>query len=189
MSKPAAPKEPWGDMLKRIFFNGTNPLTDDGGGKIVGVGIKAGQEVIFSKIVRKFVRSDSKSWMNLAIFSLLTAAFDDGLGAWYGVHKSSREQGFEDVAKEFPRPVLSCLAINYIMHSMAMGIHNPMRSFGFKELLIQLAAKDLAEGGCAVLAQNFQDAAKKIDALQDLRFRQRQASRLRSKDEFPAVPA
>ena len=95
MSKPAAPKEPWGDMLKRIFFNGTNPLTDDGGGKIVGVGIKAGQEVIFSKIVRKFVRSDSKSWMNLAIFSLLTAAFDDGLGAWYGAHKSS--QGFEDV--------------------------------------------------------------------------------------------
>ena len=175
------PKEPWGDMLTRIFFNGTNPLTDDGGGKIVGVAIKAGQEVVYSKMIRKFMKADNKSWTHLAVFSLLTAAFDDGLGAWYGDHKSAREQGFEDVFKEFPRPVLSCIAINYIMNSVALGFHNPMRSFGFRELLIQLAAKDIAEGGNAVLAQNSEDGALKIDALNELDAKQRESSRLKPK--------
>ena len=116
MSQQAAAKEPWGDMLTRIFFNAT---------KIVGVAIKAGQEVVYSKMIRKFMKADNKSWTQLAVFSLLTAAFDDGLGAWYGDHKGAREQGFEDVFKEFPRPVLSCIAINYIMNSVALGFHNP----------------------------------------------------------------
>ena len=128
MSQQAAvvTKEPWGDMLKRIFFNGTAPLTDDGGTKIVGLAIKAGQEVVYSKVIRKFMRADNKSWMNLTIFSLLTAAFDDGLGAWYGDHKPAGQQGFGDVAMELPRPLLSCIAINYIMNSTALGFHNPM---------------------------------------------------------------
>ena len=112
----------------------------------MGTGIKAGQEVIYSKIIRKIMRADNKSWMHLVIFSLLTAAFDDGLGAWYGEHKHPQDQGFKDVAMEFPRPLLSCLAINYIMASSYMGLHNPMRSFGLKDLLIALAAKDAAEG-------------------------------------------
>ena len=181
MSQQAAvvPKEPWGDMLKRIFFNGTAPLTDDGGTKIVGLAIKAGQEVVYSKVIRKFMRADNKSWMNLTIFSLLTAAFDDGLGAWYGDHKPAGQQGFGDVAMELPRPLLSCIAINYIMNSTALGFHNPMRSFGFRELLIQLAAKDIAEGGNALIVQNFEGGKDKVEAYQELQARQRDASRLK----------
>ena len=178
-----APKEKWGDMLQRIFWNATAPLTDESGGKIIGVGIKAGQEVVYSKIIRKFMKADNKSWMALAIFSLLTSAFDDGLGAWYGEHKAASEQDLTDVAKEFPRPVLSCIAINYIMASAALGFHNPMRSFGFKELLIQLAAKDLAEGGNAVIAQNMDEGLKKINSLNHLQNKQRLASRLKGKEK------
>ena len=109
----AQPKEEWGAMMKRIFFNATAPLTDQEGGVVIGTGM--GQEVIYSKIIRKVMKADNKSWINLVVFSLLTAAFDEGLGAWYGEHKTPAEQGFGDVAKEFPRPILSCLAINYIM--------------------------------------------------------------------------
>ena len=170
-------------MLKRIFFNSTAPITDQEGGAIVGTGIKAGQEVIYSKIIRKFMKADNKSWTNLALFSVLTAAFDEGLGAWYGEHKTPTEQGFGDVAKEFPRPVLSCLAINYIMNTAAMGFHNPMRSFGFRELLIQLAAKDIAEGGNAVLAQNVETAAEKIGAFTVLQRKQYEAARLKKKED------
>ena len=148
-------KESWGDMGKRIVWNGTAPYTSEGGKAIVPTAIKAGQEVIYSKILRKFLKADNKSWLGLTMFSLLTAVFDEGLGAWYGEHKRPQDQGLSDVAMEFPRPILSCLAINYIMNVAYMGIHNPMRSFGFKELLIQLAAKDLAEGGNAIMAQNF----------------------------------
>jgi hypothetical protein len=180
---PVVAKEPWGDMLKRIFFNATNPITDDGGGKVVGLAIKAGQEVVYSKVIRKFMRADNKSWMNLTIFSLLTAAFDDGLGAWYGEKKAAAQQGFGDVAKEFPRPLLSCIAINYIMNSVGQGFHNPMKSFGFRELLIQLAAKDIAEGGNAVLVQQFKTAKDKIEAFQELQGRQRAASRLLKKPD------
>ena len=64
-----------------------------------------------------------------------------------------------------------------------MGFHNPMRSFGFRELLIQLAAKDIAEGGNAVLAQNVESAAEKIGAFTVLQRKQYEAARLKKKEE------
>ena len=181
MAQPTG-KEPWGDVFGRIFWNGLAPISDAGGGNIVGTGVKAAQEVVYSKIIRKFMKSDNRSWMGLIIFSLMTSAFDDGLGAWYGAHPASRDQGFGDVLKEIPRPILSCILINYIMATSYMGFHNPMKSFGFKELLIQLAAKDVAEGGLAILAQNMDNAKARIAGLNDLRDRQRDASRVKGKN-------
>jgi len=96
------------------------------------------------------------------IFSLLTSAFDEGLGAWYGEHKPSKDQKATDVLKEFPRPLLSCVAINWIMATAGLGFHNPMRSFSFRDLLYQLAAKDLAEGGNAILSQNMKNSEEHI---------------------------
>ena len=171
-------KESWGDMGKRIVWNSTANYTAEGGKAIVPTLIKAGQEVIYSKILRKFLRADNKSWMGLTMFSLLTAVFDEGLGAWYGEHMRPQDQGIGDVAMEFPRPVLSCLAINYIMHVSWLGIHNPMKSFGFKELLIQLACKDLAEGGNAIMAQNFDGASEQLAKGRGLQLRQYAYSRL-----------
>lgn len=174
-------QEPVGDTFKRIFWNGVAPLADNGGANIVGTGIKAGQEVIYSKVIRKFMKSDNRSWMSLVIFSLLTSAFDEGMGAFLGEHKASADQGFTDVLKEFPRPVLSCIAVNWIMATSYMGFHNPMRTFGFKELLIQLAAKDIAEGGNAILAQKMDNAKDKIALLNNLSGRQYASSRLKAK--------
>ena len=76
----------------------------------------------------------------LVVFSLLTSAFDDGLGAWYSSKKdfkASADMKMSDVIKEFPRPVLSCLAINWIMATANQGFHNPMKSFSFRELFGQ----------------------------------------------------
>ena len=171
-------KESWGDLGKRVVWNSTAPYTSEGGNAIVPTVIKAGQEVIYSKIMRKFLKADNKSWMGLTMFSLLTAVFDEGLGAWYGEHARPQDQKISDVAMEFPRPILSCLAINYIMHTSWMGIHNPMKSFGFKELLIQLAAKDLAEGGNAIMAQNFEGASEQLAKERGLKLRQFRYSRL-----------
>jgi len=84
------------------------------------------------------------------------------------------------VLKEFPRPILSCILINWIMATSYQGFHNPWRTFGFKELLIQLAAKDIAEGGNAILAQNMDAARDKIQGLNNLSGRQNAASRLKS---------
>ena len=127
------------------------------------------------------MKRDNKSWMHLAVFSLLTTAFDEGLGAWYGEHKPSKEQKIKDVLKEFPRPLLSCIAINWIMATSALGFHNPMRSFSFRDLLYQLAAKDLAEGGNAILAQNMKNSEKHIGRWNELQAKQRAASRLKRK--------
>ena len=53
-----------------------------------------------------------------------------------------------------------------------------MRSFGFKELLIQLAAKDLAEGGNAIMSQNFDGASEQLAKGRGLQLRQFRYSRL-----------
>ena len=90
---------------------------------------------------------DRKSWMELVMFSLVTAVTDEGMGAWYGKHKSSKEAGFMDVLQEVVRPILSVLSVNYIFNVSYQGFHNPMRSFSFMDFLISLGAKDLAVGG------------------------------------------
>jgi len=177
MAQPKASKEPWADTFGRIFWNGLSPIS---GKTFMGTGMKAGQEVIFSKIIRKVMKADNRSWIGLIIFSLLTAGFDDGLGAWYGEHKPSKDQGFGDVLKEIPRPIVSCILINYIMATSYMGFHNPLKSFGFRELLIQLAAKDVAEGGMAVLGQNVDAAKENVAGLNMLQALQNRASRLKS---------
>ena len=71
--------------------------------------LTVGQETVFSKIIRKMLRRDNKSWMELAVFSLLTRQTDGGFGAWYGYRKNSNEAGFTDVLMEAIRPVLSCV--------------------------------------------------------------------------------
>ena len=175
----AGTKEPWSDTIGRVVWNLTAPVTDDGGGIIKGTGIKAGQEVIYSKIIRKILKADNKSWMHLVLFSLVTAAFDEGLGAWWGDHKFPDDQGVMDVLKEFPRPVLSCLAVNYVFASTSLGIHNPLKSIGFKELLIMLAAKDAAEAGNAVLYKNVDSTRDAIGRWANFQGRQQNASRLK----------
>ena len=55
-----------------------------------------------------------------------------------------------------------------------------MRSFSFKDLLIRLSAKNLAEGGQTVMKQNIQATRQAIAAFEDLRDRQQAAARFRS---------
>ena len=80
---------------------------------------------------------------------------------------------------EFPRPILSCLAVNYVFASTSLGIHNPLKSIGFKELLIMLAAKDAAEAGNAVLYKNVNATRDPIARWANFQGRQRGASRLK----------
>ena len=150
------------DAIKQIGWNSVAPAADQGGAVIPGTLIKAGQEVIYSKVIRKMMGFDRKSWMELVMFSLVTAATDEGFGAFMGEHKRAKEMGFTDVLWEAPRPILSVLFVNWIFNVTYIGLHNPMRSFGFKDFLIALAAKDLSVGGNVLLAKNWQMAAEKI---------------------------
>ena len=162
---------------KQIFWNSIHPVADQGGSIIPGTGIKAGQEVIYSKVIRKMMGFDRKSWMELVMFSLVTAVTDEGMGSWYGVHKTSKQVGFMDVLKEAIRPLLSVLSVNYIFNVSYQGFHNPMRTFSFMDFLISLAAKDMALGGNAILAQNVTSAADFIGRYENARERAQIASR------------
>ena len=143
------------DKAKQIFWNCVAPLSAQDYKVIPGTAIKAGQEVIFSKVIRKMLKFDHKSWMELVMFSLVTSTTDEGMGAWYGdPDKRFGEMGMMDVLKEAVRPIVSVLAVEYIFQVSYVGFHNPMRSFSFMNFLIARAAKDLSVGGCAILAQN-----------------------------------
>ena len=156
------------ETATNTLWNSIAGVADDG--VLAGTGITVGQEVIFSKIIRKMMRRDNKSWFELIMFSLMTAQTDGGLGAWLSKRKLAAEAGFTDVLMDAIRSVLSCIACNYVLRVSERGIHNPMRSFGFVDLLIMLASKDLAYGGKAVLAQNtdaFREPIANSDALFD----------------------
>ena len=142
--------------------------------------VTVGQETVFSKIIRKMLKRDNKSWMELAVFSLLTRQTDGGLGAWYGYRKNANEAGFSDVLMDAIRPVLSCVFCNYVLRVGEMGFHNPVKTFGFMDLLIMLASKDLAYGGRAILSQNSDTMAKYVLSGDEQFARQTMVSRLLS---------
>ena len=169
------------DTVKQIGWNSVAPVADQSGGVIPGTAIKAGQEVIYSKIVRKMIGFDKRSWMELVMFSLVTSTTDEGMGAWYGAHKTSKQMGFLDVLKEAIRPLVSVLVVRYFFDVSYIGFHNPMKTFSFMDFLISLAAKDLAVGGNAILAQNVEPAAGFIAKYDDMRDRQGVASRFQMK--------
>ena len=146
------------EAAKVVLWNSVAAVADDG--IITPTLITVGQETIYSKIIRAVTGRAKKGWMELLMFSLLTSQTDAGLGAWYGERVPERDAGASDVMKEAIRPVLSCLFCNYVLNIAERGFHNPLKSFGFVDLLIQLASKDLAYGGKAVLAQSSESMAE-----------------------------
>ena len=105
------------EYASQLFWNAIAPVADQSGAVIPGTLIKGGQEVVYSKIIRKISGYDQKSYMELVMFSLVTQSTDMGFGAWYGKHKPGKEAGFMDVLMEAIRPILSCLVVNYIFNT------------------------------------------------------------------------
>ena len=172
----------WTAKMQEIGWNCVAPVADNDMAALPGTALKAGQEVIFSKVLRKMTKFDRKSWMELVMFSLVTSTTDIGAGAWYGKPPSYKDMGFMEVIKEAVRPIVSVLAVNYIFNVSYIGFHNPMKSFSFMDFIIALAAKDLAVGGTALIKQKGpQMLAEKVDSLDDLQRRQHLAARFASK--------
>ena len=166
---------------QEIGWNCVAPVADSEFKVLPGTAIKAGQEVIYSKVLRKMMRFDKKSWMELVMFSLVTSTTDIGGGVWYGVPPNGRTMTFMEVLQEAIRPIVSVLFVNYVFNVSYQGFHNPMKSFSFMDFLISLAAKDLAVGGNLILAKNNETAARQIALLSDLQRRQHIAGRFAAK--------
>ena len=162
---------------KDILWNSISAIADDS--VLTSTGITVAQETVYSKLIRKMIgKRYNKGWMELLTFSLLTAQTDAGMGAWYGERPSATQAGFGDVLKEVIRPVVSCLFNNYVVAVGSNGFHNPLKTFGFVDLLIMLVAKDLAYGGKAVLAQNSESMAQNLAGGDNQFARQTLVSRL-----------
>jgi hypothetical protein len=167
---------------QEIGWNCVAPVADSEFKVLPGTAIKAGQEVIYSKVLRKMMRFDKKSWMELVMFSLVTSTTDVGGGVWYGPPPTDpSSMTFMGVIQEAIRPIVSVLFVNYVFNVSYQGFHNPMKSFSFMDFLISLAAKDLAVGGNLILAKNNETAARQIALLSDLQKRQHIAGRFAAK--------
>ena len=166
---------------QEIGWNMVAPVADSEFKVLPGTAIKAGQEVIYSKVLRKMMKFDRKSWMELVMFSLVTSSTDAGAGAWMDPAKDYASMGFQDVLWEALRPIVSVLFVNYTFNVSYSGFHNPMKSFSFMDFIIALAAKDLAVGGNVILAKNIEAAKEHVARQGDLQRRQRLASRFASK--------
>ena len=167
------------DFANQQLWNNLAPLADQSGSVAPGTGIRTAQEVVYEKVIRKFMRSDRISWMEVILFSLATQVTDAGAGAWYGKYTSSDAAGFMDILKEFVRPLGSVILVNYVFDIFKSGLRNPMKSFSFKELLIRLSAKNVAEGGQAILSQNVSAVREYIKKYENLRDRQQLSARFR----------
>ena len=95
------------DFAKQQFWNSTAPITDSTA-VLPGTGIRAAQEVGYEKVIRKFMRADKLSWMDLA------------------EHRRYKDSSTAmDVLKEFVRPVGSVILINYVFDIFKNGLRNP----------------------------------------------------------------
>ena len=178
----AKKSDDWTAKIQEIGWNCVAPIADSDFAAMPGTAMKAGQEVIYSKVLRKMMKFDRKSWMELVMFSLVTSTTDVGAGAWYGKPPSYKDLDLMGVVKEAVRPIVSVLLVNYIFNVSYIGFHNPMKSFSFMDFIIALAAKDLAVGGTAILKQKGpKTLGEKIDNLDALQRRQHLAARFAAK--------
>ena len=166
-------------FITQTAKNVVAPVADDGGGVIGGTFITATQEVLYSKLIRKFLKGVDRGWMELYLFSIITAGTDAGLGAYMDPRQSANVVEWSTALMETVRPLLSVILCNYIIRVGNLGLHNPIKSFGFKELLVQLAAKEFAYLGNGVLSKNIDMMRNHIKKYESLQRRQHDASRLR----------
>ena len=182
MSSGTTTKKKDDNMFSRTAWNSVAQVADDGGGVIGGTAITAGQEVLYSKLLRRFFKGIDRGWMDLIIFSLVTAGTDMGLGGWMGERPVAETASWQDTFKETFRPLGSVILVNYILKIASLGVHNPIKSFGFKELLVQLAAKEMAYIGNGILSKNIEAFQKQIRKFEALQRRQHLAARWKSKE-------
>ena len=167
-------------MISQVGWNSVSQVTANAGNVVGGTAITAGQEVLYSKLIRRVMgRGTDRGWMDLIIFSLVTAGTDVGLGGWLGEKPAADTASWMEVGYEFFRPLVSVIMVNYVLKVASLGVHNPIKSFGFRELLIQLAAKELAYVGNGLLAKNIEAARDHIRNFEGLQRQQQFAARFR----------
>ena len=170
--------------MSNIFKNAILPLDFRKGKVVQGTVLYVAAEVLVAKVLRKIMKADNKSVMELAAVHTISLGFMGGTSAIFKKKEGWGTTKFADKVKEGAMGVPAVFIAQYVYNTFGKGFHMPFWSM--KDALIMAAAKILTRPLLAMVYDKSKFTQNALDAQQLLEDEQVRASNFRSKGDDDA---
>ena len=165
--------------MSNIFKNAILPLDFRKGKVVQGTILYVAAEVLVAKVLRKIMKADTKSVMELAAVHTISLGFMGGTSAIFKKKEGWGTKKISDKVKEGAMGVPAVFIAQYVYNTFGKGFHMPFWSM--KDALIMAAAKILTRPLLAMVYDKSKFTQNALDAQQLLEDEQIRASNFRSK--------
>ena len=166
--------------MSNIFKNAILPLDFRKGKVVQGTVLYVAAEVLVAKVLRKIMKADNKSVMELAAVHTISLGFMGGTSAIFKKKEGWGTKKFADKLKEGAMGIPAVFIAQYVYNTFGKGFHMPFWSM--KDALIMAAAKILTRPLLAMVYDKSKFTQNALDAQQLLEDEQVRASNFKSKD-------
>ena len=166
--------------MSNIFKNAILPLDFRKGKVVQGTVLYVAAEVLVAKVLRKIMKADNKSVMELAAVHTISLGFMGGTTAIFKKKEGWGTKKFSSKIKEGAMGIPAVFIAQYVYNTFGKGFHMPFWSM--KDALIMAAAKILTRPLLAMVYDKSKFTQNALDAQQLLEDEQVRASNFKSKD-------
>ena len=166
--------------MSNIFKNAILPLDFRKGKVVQGTIVYVAAEVLVAKVLRKIMKADNKSIMELAAVHTVSLGIMGGTSAMFKKKEGWGTEKFSAKIKEGAMGIPAVFLAQYIYNTFGKGFHMPFWSM--KDALIMAASKILTRPLLAMVYDKSKFTQNALDAQQLLEDEQVRASSFKSKD-------
>ena len=167
--------------MSNIFKNAILPLDFRKGKVVQGTIVYVAAEVLVAKVLRRIMKADNKSIMELAAVHTVSLGIMGGTSAIFKKEEGWGTPNFSTKIKEGAMGIPAVFLAQYIYNTFGKGFHMPFWSM--KDALIMAAAKILTRPLLAMVYDKSKFTQNALDAQQLLEDEQVRASNFRSKSD------
>ena len=169
--------------MSNIFKNAILPLDFRKGKVVQGTIVYVAAEVLVAKVLRKIMKADNKSIMELAAVHTISLGIMGGTTAVFKKKEGWGTKKFSSKIKEGAMGIPAVFIGQYIYNTFGKGFHMPF--WTMKDALIMAAAKIITRPLLAMVYDKSKFTQNALDAQQLLEDAQIKASNFKS-DDTPA---
>ena len=166
--------------MSNIFKNAILPLDFRKGKVVQGTILYVATEVLVAKILRRIMKAENKSIMELAAVHTISLGFMGGTTAIFKKEEGWGSKNISDQVKAGAMGIPAVFIAQYVYNTFGKGFHLPFWSM--KDALIMAAAKILTRPLLGMVYDKSKFTQNALDAQQLLEDEQIRASNFRSKD-------
>ena len=166
--------------MSNIFKNAILPLDFRKGKVVQGTAVYVAAEVIVSKVLRRIMKADNKSIIELAAVHTISLGLMGGTGAIFKMEDGYGAKDFSKKIKSGAMGIPALFIAQYVYNTFGKGFHMPFWSM--RDALIMAAAKILTRPLLSMIYDKSKFTQNALDAQHLAEQLQVKASTFKSKD-------